>query len=151
LFAGTPEALRADAERNRTYLQSVLQSNVIEHFSFPFGEVSLTAKRTLLEDYRSLRSIYPGVNRGRVDLGLLRANSIYSATFEQARFERLVELAVRSHGWLILYTHGVCESPDKWSCTPRTVRLTVDHCLRAGMTPMSVSDVCREIALYRKG
>jgi len=47
------------------------------NFAFPFGDVTLNAKRKIDQDVTSCRSIFNGLNGPEIDLNLLRANSLY--------------------------------------------------------------------------
>ena len=146
LSHGSAQGLYQDARKNRAFLkENIIPEHSIEHFSYPFGEVSVSAKRLLLRDYKTLRSVYPGVNIGRVDLGLLRANPIYLSTFNPNNFSKLVALAVENNGWLILYTHGVDVSPDRWSCTPELLESAIDSCIKAGLIPRTITQTYRYI------
>jgi peptidoglycan/xylan/chitin deacetylase (PgdA/CDA1 family) len=145
LSNGSAAELREDAQANRRFMRDFVPAPGLEHFSYPFGQVNLAAKRALLKDYRTLRSVYPGVNARTVDLGLLRSNAIYAGNFDVMRVERLVQIAVRTGGWLIFYTHGVEAEPDAWGCRPEQLSATLRCCLDAGLEPLSVAQAYRRL------
>ncbi len=89
-----------------------------QQFSYPKGHVSFRAKREIGANFHSCRGIIPGINESPVDLNLLRANSLYSCSFDLDVIDRLFEATERCKGWLIFYTHDVSESPSSFGCKP---------------------------------
>ncbi len=55
------------------------------NFSYPFGDVTVQAKKKVGPAMRSCRGIFPGLDGPMVDLNLLHANSLYGA---DERFRR---------------------------------------------------------------
>jgi hypothetical protein len=53
-----------------------------------------------------------------VDLNLLRANSLYSSSFDLDSIDRLIKENGRRRGWLIFYTHDISEQPSAFGCRP---------------------------------
>ena len=47
------------------------------NFAYPYGHVTLWAKRKLGPELTSSRGIFPGLNGPEIDLSLLRANRLY--------------------------------------------------------------------------
>ncbi len=88
-------------------------------FSYPFGDVSPMTRGAVQARFASCRGINPGVNRGTVDLGLLKAVSIYDRVYDSVRMERYLEEARRRNGWLIFYTHDVQDSPSHHGTSPK--------------------------------
>ena len=128
LKTGTAEQLVQDACRNVRELTTLLGTTSIEHFSYPFGQVNLKEKKLLANKYKTMRSSRPGVNISLTDMYLLRATSIYSATFDKNKIKILIEKAERHCGWLIFYTHGVEDNPDMYSCTPDQLKWVIQQC-----------------------
>ena len=85
--------------------------------SFPFGHITLAAKRMVSANYDTCRSTEPGINVDPVDLSFLRANPIYSR-FDIQGLKQLIHDNARVNGWLVLYTHDVTEIPSPYGCTP---------------------------------
>ena len=146
LSRGTAGGLIEDAARNRSALSELLGRDAEPlDFSYPFGEISLAAKRGLRDSYASLRGIRGGVNAGRLDLAHLRAVSVYSNRFDRAVLEGLIRQTVRRPGWLILYTHDVRPSPSAWGTTVDDFRWLVESCVSTGGTVASVRDARRAL------
>ena len=58
------------------------------NFAYPFGAVTLAAKKTLESHLTSARSILPGLNGPEIDLNLLRANQLYGGLNASKHAER---------------------------------------------------------------
>jgi peptidoglycan/xylan/chitin deacetylase (PgdA/CDA1 family) len=106
----------ADVERGR---QALHDHGGAErpNFSYPFGDVTIGAKRALSAGTHSCRGIFEGINETPIDLNLLKANSLYAHTFDLAAVTSLVRETERRAGWLIFYTHDVRDAPSAFGCT----------------------------------
>jgi len=87
-------------------------------FTFPFGDINLGSKILLQERFAACRTTEPGLNRGSVDLGALKAQRLYSTAINSESLTRLIKAAAASNAWLIFYTHDVDEQPTMYGCTP---------------------------------
>jgi peptidoglycan/xylan/chitin deacetylase (PgdA/CDA1 family) len=145
LDQGSAEEMERDAVRNIRALEQILDGKRIEHFSYPFGQISFQAKRLLSGHYKTMRSSRPGINLARSDLYLLRAASIYAPSFDIEAIDSLIKRTVRRGGWLIFYTHGVDENPDSYSCTPEQLNRVIDRSKVSGARILPVSDAFETI------
>lgn len=118
----------------------------IENFAYPFGGLSLTRKLQLQSEFASCRSIYSGINAGRVDLGLLAAEQLYDRTFDEAAVNRLLDRVERVNGWLIFYTHDVAPEPSWIGCSPAILNRVVSAVKARGLETASIAQ-----ALERSG
>lgn len=139
LEEGSARAMERDSMRNTATLGSLLGGKKIEHFSYPFGQVSFAAKRLLSRHYKTMRSSRPGINSNLSDLYLLRAISIYNPTFNRGSIQSAIDTVVANGGWLIFYTHGVDESPDAYSCTPEQLDWVLARSMESGARMLPVS------------
>lgn len=146
LYDGNASGLAVDAARNRRCLEDELDVGLLKDFSYPFGQVSIRAKRMLAPHYQTMRSIYPGLNTSGTDLLLLRANPIFSTSIEWLSIQRLASTAVELGAWLVFYTHGVEDQPDAWSCTTEDLKRVITVCRQVGLCFRSVRSVSDEIA-----
>jgi len=134
--AGGRAAL-ADVGRNSVAFARMVEGFAPRHFAFPFGSVSLAAKRALAPHFASCRGTRPGLNRGLADLGELRANSIYDGRFDLDAARRLIDEARREAGWVIFYTHDVASDPSPFGCTPGQLEAVVAYaCAQATVLPV---------------
>src|SRR5690606_17154898 len=104
---------------NREFLKPFLKGEAPVSYAYPFGRVSPGAKRFQAQHFASLRGTHEGVNVGRVDLAQLDVISLESRLWDEARIEAAIRRALHAHGWLILYTHEVSDSPSAYGSTPR--------------------------------
>jgi peptidoglycan/xylan/chitin deacetylase (PgdA/CDA1 family) len=111
------------------------------NFSYPYGHVSMTAKKAIGAGMSSCRGIYGGVNGPMTDLNLLRANSLYGDVDRFAEFESLVTDNERQKGWLIFYTHDVRSHPSPFGCTPQLLERIVSLTLERGFSVLPVEEV----------
>lgn len=122
--------LEADAVRGRQAVEQITGASGSHHFSYPYGHATLRAKPRIGRLMSSCRSTTPGINKSPVDMNFLRANSLYSHSFDIDRVKRLIEENEKCCGWLIFYTHDVRKDPSQFGCTPselqRVLGLAVD-------------------------
>lgn len=90
----------------------------IRSFAFPFGSVDLAAKKLLSSGGPALRGITPGVNRDEVDLNMLKACGLQDDQGGMQRALAELESLGEQDGWLIIFTHDVCDHPSPWGVTP---------------------------------
>lgn len=117
------------------------------NFAYPYGEVTISAKKVLGDEMTSCRGIYGGLNGRRVDLSLLRANSLYGDVEKQASIERMLAQNEAECGWLIFYTHDVRQDPSKFGCTPRLLEAVVSGAVQRGARVLTVSAVLADLDL----
>lgn len=136
----SPDELIADVARNTSAIVA-LNGRAPTSFAYPFGVVSLNAKRLLARRYAGLRGIRPGINRGWIDLAHLRARELYDATLPVSVLDRLLDELQRGGGWLIFYTHDVREHPTSIGCSPARFATVVEHVYRRGIDIETVAGV----------
>jgi peptidoglycan/xylan/chitin deacetylase (PgdA/CDA1 family) len=124
--ASTAEILR-DVERNAAVFDALIPGFASANFAYPYGSVSLAAKRALAAIFVSCRSIRPGINAGPIDFADLKANAIYHHTFDAERTMQLIDRNRACGGWLIFYTHDVRRSPSPYGCTPHELDAVVAY------------------------
>jgi peptidoglycan/xylan/chitin deacetylase (PgdA/CDA1 family) len=114
-------------------------------FSYPYGHVTLAVKRALESRTRSCRGIRAGINGPTVDLNLLRANSLYSPSFDIDAIQRLILENEKRAGWLIFYTHDVRPNPSSFGCKPLQLEAVVRFASRRGMRIRTVAQTLADI------
>lgn len=116
-------------------------------FAYPFGIVSLPAKRRLAPHYAGLRGIQPGINRGCIDLAHLRAEELYDASLTSPRLDALLDDLVRHGGWLIFYTHDVRADPSAIGCSPVFMAMVLEQVCRRALPIHTVAAVLAAIGV----
>jgi peptidoglycan/xylan/chitin deacetylase (PgdA/CDA1 family) len=114
----TTDELTADATRNREFLRPFLNGEAPVSYAFPYGRVSPRTKRFYAPRFASVRGVHPGINMGRVDLAQLNTISLESRCWNEKTIEAAIQAVLHNHGWLILYTHDVSDSPSPYGSTP---------------------------------
>jgi peptidoglycan/xylan/chitin deacetylase (PgdA/CDA1 family) len=120
-----PSRFRDEVLRGQRAIDDWLGDSCPRSFAFPFGDVTLRAKRLIGGDVASSRSIWAGFNGPVIDLNLLRAHSLYGGRDALPRIRDLILENKRRSTWLIFYTHDVTSTPSPYGCTPELLDLAV--------------------------
>jgi peptidoglycan/xylan/chitin deacetylase (PgdA/CDA1 family) len=142
-------AFRKDVEKGRKAIGEVAGVDSA-NFAYPFGHVTLQAKRALALDLGSARSIVPGFNGPQIDLNLLRANSLYGDLDRARRAEELIVENAERKSWLIFYTHDVRPHPSPFGCTPALLEAAVSCSVRSGCRILTVGEVLTEVGVQER-
>jgi hypothetical protein len=81
-----------------------------------------------------------------MDVGLLKAVPLYEERTDQEAIAVLLETTAAESGWLIFYTHEVCESPGPFGCSPQLLEFTVSQSRQRGLSVLPVKDAVRRAA-----
>ncbi|WCL53193.1 polysaccharide deacetylase family protein [Gimibacter soli] len=135
--ANSAAAVATDLEKNKVAITE-LTGLAPYSFAYPFGKMSVAAKRLASDRFGSARGVTGGINRGLADLGNLRANQIYSNGFDLAALEGKIADVAANGGWLIFYTHEVAEKPSPFGCRPDEFRAVVDAVAKSGVRCLPV-------------
>lgn len=139
-------AFRKDVEKGRKAIGEVAGVDSA-NFAYPFGHVTLRAKRTLGLDLSSARSSVPGFNGPEIDLNLLRANSLYGGREGLQRMEGLILENAKRKSWLIFYTHDVRPEPSRYGCTPELLEAAVSSAVHSGSRILTVREALAEVGV----
>ena len=112
-----------------------------QNFAYPYGEVSLMKKGRLGSLMKSCRGTQPGWNGPAVDLNLLRANALYGGIESRQAACDLLRENARRKGWLIFYTHDVCDKPSPYGCTPELLERVAQCAAEYGYHSLPVERV----------
>jgi peptidoglycan/xylan/chitin deacetylase (PgdA/CDA1 family) len=126
-WASLEVGLRKNAET-----LSAISGRPPRNFAYPFGGISFGKKLRLQSHFETCRGIYPGINVGRVDAGMLKAVPLYSSALDEDGVRRWIAQAVATSGWLIFFTHDVSERPTPYGVTPDLLRAAVAAAVEAG-------------------
>ena len=137
--------LAIEIEQNVEVLQAMTGLRTFRHFSFPFGEITLQAKRYLGQRFLTMRSIFTGVNSGVVDLSALRAVALYDRLFDEQCLENLIQMTLSSSGWLIFYTHDISENPSPWGVSVDVFKQVLQTVMSSGLHVLNVEQAYKAI------
>jgi peptidoglycan/xylan/chitin deacetylase (PgdA/CDA1 family) len=132
--------------QNAAALQQHMSSVRFSTFAYPLGVVTLPVKDGCGTRFAASRSIFPGINRGLVDLNLLRAIPLYEWAVSLDYLEKIVADTVRRGGWLVLYTHDVKVGASKYGCSPEYFEAVVSLVRKAGVTILPVGEIATGLA-----
>jgi peptidoglycan/xylan/chitin deacetylase (PgdA/CDA1 family) len=133
-----------DARKGEQELGRYVGRPGLLNFSYPFGDVTIEAKKKIGPAMRSCRGIFPGLDGPVVDLNLLHANSLYGADERFTAAESLIQENARQNSWLIFYTHDVQQEPSPYGCTPRLFERVVACAIKSGAEILTVASALRK-------
>jgi peptidoglycan/xylan/chitin deacetylase (PgdA/CDA1 family) len=139
-------AYHEDVRRGQQELAGFLGKAERLNFSYPFGGVTIAAKKQVGPTMRSCRGIFPGLDGPLVDLNLLHANSLYGGAERFAAAESLIKQNARQKSWLIFYTHDVQEKPSPYGCTPSLFEAAVRSAVDSGAEILTVTKALERVA-----
>ena len=108
-------------------------------FAYPYGDVSLAAKRALAPRYGLLRALHHGLIERGSDLNQAPAIGIEGADGEALAL-RWLDRAADRKVWLILYTHDVANTPSPWGCTPAALDRLISAARNSGFDIVTVAE-----------
>jgi len=138
-------AIVGDVDRNSEGLKA-WGAAYTESFAYPYGDVSIPAKRVLGGRFRTLRTVQAGLVEDGADANQLPAVGIEGPEGEAAAM-RWLDRAAERRAWLILYTHDVAESPSAWGCTPEALGHLVDAAVARGFDVVTAAEGARRLGL----
>jgi peptidoglycan/xylan/chitin deacetylase (PgdA/CDA1 family) len=116
---------REDVKKGRQAIREKVGVADSGNFAYPYGAVTLRAKRTLGAEMVSCRGTAGGINGPEIDLNLLRANSLYGDVDQLGQVRRLILENEKCRGWLVFYSHDVRPQPSRFGCTPALLEAAV--------------------------
>jgi peptidoglycan/xylan/chitin deacetylase (PgdA/CDA1 family) len=143
-----PSQIAAELDRSAMALADLLDGAPVDNFAYPFGGVSLIAKRAADRRFASCRGTGRGLNAGAVDLADLRSTSLYARDFDPEKLCQLIDRAAAAGGWAIFYTHDVRDTPSAFGCTPAQLAAVVGYAA-ANAAVLPVRDVLTRLGLGR--
>jgi len=138
-----PERIDDDIRRNQAVARD-LGLPPFRHFAYPFGSYSLAAKKTVMRHYASARGTVRGVNKGVVDLGLLKSVPLYSRVGDRKLEPYFRELSSDA-GWLIFYTHDVSRNPSPYGCRAEEMECVIRRAKEVGAKISPIGAVIDEL------
>jgi len=138
-------AFAEEVDKGRVAIEKLTGLADFGNFAYPFGEVTLSAKRLVGPGVASSRGTRGGVNGPEVDLNLLQANSLYGDQEMKDQVRNLIMENERQRGWLIFYSHDVSSSPSRFGCTGDLLEFAVSLATQRQGTVATVADVVNDL------
>lgn len=136
-----PDEAARDIADNVERLKRLGVPGPIRHVAYPYGETSAGLKRMIRDTYASARGVLSGINQPGTDSLQLRAVTLMQAEWTHHQAERLIEAALASSGWVILFTHDVSETPSPYGVTPQALDALIRRAQRGGARLLPVGKV----------
>lgn len=117
----------------------------VRSFAYPFGAANLSSKRNLSDSDMALRGVKPGLNRGQIDLNMLKACGLQENNGGIGQAMSDLEQLRQSDGWLIIFTHDVRSAPSPWGVTPEAYQQLLSAVAASGAEVVTVGDMIARI------
>ncbi|MEL7392725.1 MAG: polysaccharide deacetylase family protein [Pseudomonadota bacterium] len=138
--AASADEIDAQCRRNLALMREHGVTDV-KSFAYPFGAANLSSKKNLSTSEMALRGVKPGLNRGEVDLNMLKACGLQKNNGGIDRAMADLQTLTESAGWLILFTHDVRDAPSPWGVTPEDYRTLLGAIADSGADVVTVGEM----------
>jgi peptidoglycan/xylan/chitin deacetylase (PgdA/CDA1 family) len=139
--------LRVSLDRNARWVAERLDGYRMTTFAFPFGDWTVSAKRTVAKRFAVGRGVRTGVNRGRIDRTGLSAIGLETYKLDGLDFDALAAETAAHKGWLIAYGHDVGDRPTAYGCQPEVIDRLIVAARRAGLAILPVHAAAKTMDL----
>ncbi|MBS7697321.1 MULTISPECIES: polysaccharide deacetylase family protein [unclassified Chelatococcus] len=139
--------LAAQCDANHAALSAICGPIDLPNFAYPFGRQSLPRKLDLQRRFMSCRSVYEGVNAGRIDRAMLRVTELYDRTLTREKLTRTLDAAAAQSGWVIFYTHDVTETPSWIGASPGLMVDVIKAVTARGFACVTVKEALARMGL----
>lgn len=144
-FKADDASVLEDVVQNAEELRRVLPGVELRQFAFPYGRFRPSHKALLGRRFESLRSIFPGIHRGALDLHMLRANKLFSSDGSLDRAISLIHDVADQGGWVVFFTHDVSDAPTPFGTRPADLARAVARAVDLGLEVLPVGEVVRRM------
>ena len=141
--AADATAIAADMDRNEEALAQWGAGRATT-FAYPYGDVSLGAKRVAAPRFALARALHHGLVETGADLNQAPAVGIEGPNGADVGLHWLQQAKAR-RAWVILYSHDVRETPSPVGCTPTALAQVVDAAVAGGFDIVTVAEGARRI------
>ncbi|MGU9981928.1 polysaccharide deacetylase family protein [Phreatobacter sp. HK31-P] len=133
-----PAAFAADLAANRARLRRLLPDLRRETYAYPYGLCGLMQKRHLAATVRASRSVQEGINAGRMDLDFVKSVEISERALNADSLDRLLDQVEAACGWLVFFTHDVCDTPSAYGTSIAMLTRVVERTQERGIDILPV-------------
>lgn len=135
-------------EMNRSALERSALPARFDVFAYPLNGPGLATKRVAGQRFVACRGGGQALNRGCIDLHLLKAYFLDARSRGRVDEVRgLIQANAVNKGWLIFATHDVSATPSAYGCDIAYFSLILQLCLTSGARVLPMAQVCRELGL----
>jgi hypothetical protein len=131
--------------KNKRALHTLLPDAAFKSFSYPVSGPRPLTKRRVAKHFDCCRGGGQTFNSGIVDLNSLSAYFLEKSRDWPEAVEQVIDLNCRAHGWLILATHDVSDTPTPYGCSPVFFERIVRYAMKSGAGVVPVGEAWRAI------
>lgn len=132
------QGAQEDINSNRAFFAEHGMEAAGATFAYPFGCANPRAKALIVQEFDCGRTTESGINLKSMDVGVLKAVSLYDGRTSQKTISDLLKTTAVESGWLIFYTHEVCENPGAYGCSPSLLEFAVTETCQLGLSVLPV-------------
>jgi peptidoglycan/xylan/chitin deacetylase (PgdA/CDA1 family) len=132
-------ALDSDLQTNANFIAHTA-GVVPETFAYPFGHASIRTKMLLARRFVCCRGTEPGINRGLIDRGQLRALDLGRKSSDLDALAGWVAESALRPSWIIFFTHDIENRPTAYGSTPDTLEQALIMVQDAGLKILTMKD-----------
>ncbi len=137
-------SVAADLDRNAAVLTDWGLPTPVT-FAYPYGDVSLGAKRVVGPRFTFARALHPGLVAPGADIAQAPAINLDGQAGEAAGAHWIAE-AVQRRAWVVLFTHAVGETPSRFGMSAAALGRLIDLALALDAEIVTVAEGARRAA-----
>lgn len=140
--------IAADLEQNRQFVANCLGADngfKFESFAYPYGEFDIKSRNLAANHFQTARGVYRGVNKGIMDFANLRTTPLEKRRFSTSYLKSHIDDAIANNGWIIFFTHEVCDGCTDYGSTPAIMEETIAMVKNHGLEVLTVKDAANKI------
>lgn len=135
----SPSQIQMEITKDKAFLADCGVDPNTLNFAYPFGAYSYAAKQLCQQHFVSSRITGGGTMTAQADLQLLPSYRLYQQ-YDTSDLNEQIHIAAQQHGWLILNTHDISDTPSPYGYTTSELDKTINAILSSGCQIMSVKE-----------
>jgi peptidoglycan/xylan/chitin deacetylase (PgdA/CDA1 family) len=139
------EEIRSSIKKNDAFIRERLGDVQATSFAYPYGAVSLTAKRICADVFSTSRGISQGLNRRSVELSNLRSFGLMGHQSIALDWESVAEETASQKLWLVVFTHEVDEAASPYGCQPKALDRLIRLARSAGLDVLPIRSALAKV------
>ena len=134
----SPSVFEESIIENRRVFEALVPGVAFKTLSYPIANPRPQTKRRASKYFLCCRGGGESFNIGPTDANNLQARFLEKNRQNPDVFKRLIDENCAAHGWLILATHDVCETPTPFGCSPDFLEGIVRYATKSGAKVLPV-------------